>query len=119
MLVSNQSILSQFSSVAMASSILGPIVDLNLYRLGSISVTWTGTPVGSFVLQLSNEIQVGTTAVSDAGFDDIPGSTLSVSASGQQTWTFTLPYYARWFRLKYTATSGSGTITVCNVAFQR
>jgi len=118
MLVSNQSILARFSSVNMGSSILGPIIDLNLYRLGSISVTWIGTPTGTFVLQLSNEIQVGTTAVSDAGFDDVPGSSLSVTAAGQQTWTFTLPYYARWFRLKYTATSSTGTITVCNLAFQ-
>lgn len=115
MLASNYSILANFSSVAMASNILGPIVDLNLYQIGSISLTWTGSPVGTFVLQLSNEISVLGTAVSDAGFDDISGSSLSVTASGQQTWNFTLPYFARYFRVKWTATSGSGTITACNI----
>ena len=115
MLASNYSILGSFSSVAMASSILGPIVDSNINQIGSISLTWTGSPVGTFVLQVSNEISVNGVAVSDAGFDDIPGSSLSVTTAGQQTWTFTLPYFARYFRVKYTATSGSGTITACNI----
>jgi hypothetical protein len=111
----NRSILTKFSSVNLASSISSSAFDLHNYRLGSISITWTGTPVGVFKLQLSNEIATDPSTVSSASFDDIVGSSLSVSAAGQNTWVFTAPYYARFVRVVYTSMSGSGTLTVCNI----
>ena len=102
-------ILNQFSSVAMASSFYSPALRLDLVELGSISVDWTGTPVGTFTLEVSNEAVAE--SPSSGSFGTIGGSSLAVSAAGQQTWMFTSKYYARWIRLAWTSTSGSGTLT--------
>jgi len=115
-MVLNQNLLNLFSAVDLTSSIDGPILDISNVRMGSVSATWTGTPNGTFVLQTSNEITTGTALPSSGSFDDISGSSLAVTAAGQQTWVFNQPYYAKWFRIKYTATSGTGTITAASIA---
>jgi hypothetical protein len=113
-MVFSENLISQFSTVAMASSFVGPVSRLDSLRLGSLSMTWTGTPTGTLSLELSNEDVPS--SPSDASFDTISGSSLSIAgAAGQQTWNFNMAYYAKWFRVRWVATSGSGTLTAFNL----
>ena len=115
-MVLNQNILPLFSSVSLGAALLGPIIDASSVRIGSISIDWTGTPVGSFSLAVSNEITAAGALPSDASFDTIEGSTVAVSTDSQQTWIFTEEYYVKWMRIVWTYTSGTGTVTRASIA---
>lgn len=93
-------------ATAMASTINGPDINVNLYQDFSFHAKWTGTPTGSFKLQGSNDVGDSVT-----DWEDIPGSTLAVAgAAGTQMWNYTRSPF-RWVRIVYTATSGSGTLS--------
>lgn len=83
----------------------------------SIQIVFTGTPVGSFKLQMSNDdgrITQPTIQTQDFGvinYTDIADSNQAISAAGNHAYTVENAGY-RWVRLVYTPTSGSGTITV-------
>lgn len=95
-------------ATAMASTINGPDINVNLYQDFSFYAKWTGTPTGSFKLQGSNDVGDSVT-----DWEDIPGSTLAVAgAAGTQMWNYTRSQF-RWVRIVYTATSGSGTLSKC------
>lgn len=95
-------------ATAMASTINGPAININLYQDFSFFAKWSSTPTGTFKLQSSNDL--GDT-VTD--WEDIPGSSVAVAgAAGQQMWNYTRSQF-RWVRLVYTATSGSGTLSKC------
>jgi hypothetical protein len=90
-------------------------IDMNQIFGGSISAVFTGSPVGTLTLEISNDI----VAVSPAGGSNLAsavvnwstytGSSYSISAAGDYTYILPdTPY--RWLRLKYTKTSGTGTI---------
>ena len=95
-------------STAMASSINGPDINVNLYQDFSVMIKWTGTPTGTFKLQCSNDVGDSVT-----DWEDVPGSSLAVAgAAGQQVYNYTRAPF-RWVRLVWTASSGSGTFTKC------
>lgn len=82
----------------------------------SIQIFFTGSPNGSFRLQMSNDDgnpQASREEDRDYGivnWTDISDSAFTVSAAGDIAWDVQNAGY-RWVRVVYTAVSGSGTIT--------
>ena len=71
-------------------------------QIACIQAVWGGgTPVGTFVVQISND---GTY------YSDYTASVLPVSAAGDYFWSF--PVGFPWARLVYTKTSGLGSLYV-------
>lgn len=109
------------SAVSMGASVTSIGLDLNQQVLGSISAIFSGSPVGTFKLQISNDIvPVNPSATNPVGSDpagavvnwtDYTGSSQAISASGDFTWNL-LDIGYRWIRLVYTRSSGSGTLNV-------
>lgn len=95
-------------------------IDLNQTVLYSIEAVWTGTPVGSFNLEVSNDIvPINPSAGNPVGADPAglvvnwvtyTGSATAVSGAGNFLWNVLEAGY-RWVRVSYTAASGSGTAT--------
>ena len=96
-------------------------IDINQEFSWSIQVEWTGAPVGSFTIQVSNDIvpvapitgnPVGPDpAANVVNWSTYTGSTVVVSGSaGNWMYISQLGPY-RWVRLAYTATSGSGSMS--------
>jgi hypothetical protein len=80
-------------------------VEIQAAELVAIQVAYTGSPVGSLVLQGSNDQSVVTSLV-DTTYD----STIAVAAAGNSLWNLGnvgFPY----IRVLYTKTSGTGTIS--------
>jgi hypothetical protein len=73
----------------------------------SIQAVWTGTPSGSFTIQLSNDPTDNPSVVSN--WTDYTGSAFVVSAGGTYVWN--MQCAAKWFRLNYNFTSGTGSLT--------
>ena len=67
-----------------------------------IQAVWTGSPVGSIKVQAS---------LNDTNWSDVSDSSQAVSGAGSFLWSFALQAYS-FFRVVYTATSGSGTLNV-------
>lgn len=103
----------------MATSITGPATNINGMPAIGYDLTWTGSPVGTFDVQVSNSysqdpegnvINAGSWTVlphsSFQGTYPVPAGTpsngfLDIEAVG-----------SAWIRLVYNATSGSGNLTV-------
>lgn len=87
----------------------------------SYQAVLTGAPVGTLKLQMSNDRgnttnngQAASGSTTNAGvtnWTDITGSSFAVAAAGNWGWDYTLPGF-RWVRLVYTATSGTGSMSV-------
>jgi len=105
----------------MASSFKSTGVDLNQTVLYSIEAVFSGAPVGSFNLEVSNDIvPVDPSNTNPVGPDPAgnvvnwvtyTGSSTAVSGSGNFLWNVLEAGY-RWVRVSYTATSGSGSCTI-------
>lgn len=95
-------------------------VDVNQLAIGSISAVWTGTPVGTLSLEVSNDyVSVGSgpnnaqtnQSVNVTTWSDYTNSHQAVSGPGNFTWNLNYLGF-RWIRLTYTPASGTGSITV-------
>lgn len=79
----------------------------------AIQVVFTGSPVGTFKLQISND--AGDSRHDGGGsvtnWTDLSSSSVSISAAGDLMFVAQSAGY-RWVRVVYTKTSGTGTITV-------
>lgn len=110
-ILSNASMLSNINSIG---------IDVSQMALASIQAEWTGAPVGSFKLQISNDILPPAPSTSNPvgpdpaanvrNWSDYTNSTTAVSGSGNFTWNMVYVGY-RWVRLVYTATSGTGSVS--------
>lgn len=83
----------------------------------SIQVVFTGTPVGVFKLQASDDQGQPDGGTGTAGlatgvtnWTDIADSSQSISAAGDMTWNYANAGF-RFVRVVYTRTSGTGTVT--------
>lgn len=90
-------------------------IDMNQIFGGSISAVFTGSPVGTLTLEISNDI-VATPVAGGANlasavntWTTYTGSSYAISAAGDFTYVLADTNY-RWLRMKYTKTSGTGTI---------
>lgn len=100
----------------MSGSLTSIGIDLQQLVLGSVQAVWSGgsSPVGDLTLEVSNDIvqvSLGTNpAANVSNWITYTGSTQSVSGNtGSAMYNITDMGY-RWLRLKYTRTSGSGTL---------
>lgn len=106
---------------AMATSFKSIGIDLNQVILYSIEAVFTGAPVGSLNLEVSNDIvPVASSNSNPVGADPAAnvvnwvtytGSSTAVSGSGNFLWNVLEAGY-RWVRVSYTATSGSGSCSI-------
>jgi hypothetical protein len=76
----------------------------------SITASYTGSPTGTLDLQVSNENSpIG--SISEGSWEDVSLSADAVSSAGNTTWNIPGAYF-RWARIKYTRTSGTGSLDV-------
>jgi hypothetical protein len=109
------------TNVAMATGTVNSIgIEINQLYSWSIQAEWTGSPVGTFTIQVSNDIVPLAPSTSNPVGPDPAAlvtnwSTYTGSAvvtggsSGNWTWISGLAAY-KWVRLSYTGTSGTGTV---------
>lgn len=88
------------------------------YMLGfCMQVIYTGAPVGSLILQVSNDVPSPMDAnFQYAGFvptnwTTLPTTTTAISAAGSTIFNFDGQYY-RYVRANYVPSSGSGSLTI-------
>jgi hypothetical protein len=110
-------------SSSMAGSFNGPPTNINGIPGISYDLAWTGTPVGTFQVQVSNTYaQAPNGTVTNAGnWTTLPSSaftgTYPVPAGAPGNgFLDVVGTEAAWVRLQYTATSGAGTLTVLAAA---
>lgn len=87
----------------MASSITSSACDLTYYDGFAIQAVYTGSPSGTFKIQVSADAGACTT------FSDYTNSSQTISAAGDYIWIVNSSAY-HCARLVYTLTSGSGTL---------
>lgn len=90
--------------------------DLNQIIMFSVQAVFTGTPVGTLKLQISDDIvnqapQGSDPAANVQNWSDYSGSEVAVSAAGNWTWIVSDASY-RWMRVVYVRTSGTGSVTI-------
>jgi hypothetical protein len=91
------------------ASIVSDPIGLDHQVMGAVQAVFTGSPVGTLTLEatLFNYKSTTVTAV----WTTITGSSVAVTAAGDEMYNLTqLPYKA--VRLRYTKTSGTGTLNV-------
>lgn len=93
-------------------------LDLQQVPLASIHAVFTGSPVGTLTLEVSNDkvaaVNGSNQATNVTTWTTYTGSSQSISASGDFLYNLLSTGY-RWIRLKYTRTSGTGSLTVTSV----
>lgn len=101
------------TAVSMAASANSIVIELKQECLYAIQAVWTGSPVGDFTVETSCDagpINPATGQPTITNWTLYTGSTL---AAGGSTGSFVWRIRGapdRWARLKYTRTSGSGTV---------
>lgn len=111
------------NAVSMAASINGPATIINLIPGISYDIVWTGSPVGTFSVQVSNTYsQSASGAVASAGsWSDLPpaafvGTLPAPAGSAGNGFIDVVGTEAYAVRLVYTRTSGTGSLTVVAAA---
>ena len=72
---------------------------------------FTGAPAGNFKLQASADVGIQPAGTAITNWTDYTGSAVSITAAGDYAWDVTTTS-ARWMRLVYVPSSGSGTLNV-------
>jgi hypothetical protein len=91
------------SAADMSSNVTSNAVEIQGISNVSLSAVYTGSPVGSVKLQAS--VDAG------ANWSDVASSSFSISSAGVFIWNYA-PCAVPLLRVVYTATSGSGALTV-------
>lgn len=86
----------------MSGNITSNAQQLNQMALSAIQAYWTGSPVGTLKLQISND---------NANWTDYTGSSTSVSGAGNFVWNLVYAGFP-WVRVVYTFSSGTGSLSV-------
>jgi len=95
----------------MSSSFVSPPLMLDQVFGYSFQAVFTGSPVGTFKIQCSNDDVKLASQVSN--WSDIGSSSKSIVSAGDIFWNIDNAFY-KWTRIVYTAAAGSGN---CNVTF--
>lgn len=81
----------------------------------SIQAVWTGAPVGSFIIQISNDVCAvepgDNPSANVVNWTTYTNSTVAVSGAGDFLWNSPPNAGYRWVRLFYTKSSGTGSVT--------
>lgn len=112
----NASIFSRFDAIKVVSagdmstsSINSTAVDLDAYIGFSCQAVFSGSPVGTLKLQISDDILSDCASVTN--WSDYTNSSYSLSAAGNYSWNVAQAFY-RCMRVVYTKSSGTGTLNV-------
>lgn len=107
------------NAVSMASSITSMPTSINRIPGISYDIVWTGTPTGTFSIQVSNTYSqdANGNVVTAGNWTSIPsdafsGTYPSAEGSAGNGFIDVVGTEAAWVRLVYTAVSGSGNLTV-------
>ena len=106
------------NGVSMATSITSPATIIQRLPGISYSLVWTGTPVGTFTVEVSNDYSQGPNGVLNAGnWTALPTSafvgTYPVPAgSASNGFLDVVGTEAYAVRIVYTASSGAGNLTI-------
>jgi hypothetical protein len=98
-------------SASMTQSLVSDAVDLRESTGFSVQLVYTGSPVGTFTLEASND-KLNATPTTWVTVDN---SSTAIAASGNFMINMEKSYFG-WVRVKYTFTSGTGTIAVKIIA---
>lgn len=107
------------TNVSLAADAVSLPIPMEQEYMTSVQAVWTGAPVGDFTIETSCDLGVvnpATGAITGLNnWSTYTGSSLAAGGgAGDFTWRInSVP--DRWVRLKYTSSSGSGTV---NVRFQ-
>ncbi len=111
------------NGVSMATTITGPATIIQRLPGISYDIVWTGTPTGTFAVQVSNTVVLGPNgAVAVAGsWNTLPTAFFSgtypvPSGSSGKGFLDVVGTEAYAVRLVYTAVSGAGNLTVVAAA---
>jgi len=102
-----------FTNAAMTGNLASKPVDSALYGLVSIQAIWTGSPVGNFFIETSNDVGVLNPDGSVGGLVNWTTYTGSLLVAGgvAGNWFWHIEDAGfKWVRLSYAFTSGSGTL---------
>lgn len=91
------------SGQSMAASFESDPISVLPFIGYSISCVFTGSPVGTLKIQVSNDTEDAPT-----NWDDLDDSSVSISAAGSETYIVAEVEYS-FIKLVYTRSSGSGT----------
>ncbi len=102
-----------WNSLTMSGNLTTNAIPLNHIYGFSIQVVWSGgTAIGAFTVQASNDItNVGANVLN---WETVANSSIAASGSGSAFYNYNGAFY-KWFRIVYTYTSGTGTITATNI----
>lgn len=113
--MSNQQrpVIALFSSGNMSSNLTSPVIDVRSNDNIGIELVWTGVPVGTFSVQVSEDYQQN-----DSGGVVLAGdwitlsleNPISANGSADSAYIDINQLAAPWLRVVYTATSGSGSL---------
>lgn len=100
------------TNVNAASSFQTSGILLEQNRGFSIQAVFSGSPVGTVKLQVSNDLGGDTPVVN---WNDVASSNFAVSGAGVFDWNVS-PFHFRWISVAYVSTSGTGS---CTCVFNR
>lgn len=103
------------TAVSMGASATSNAIQLDQEMMYSVQAVWTGSPVGDFTLEICDDAgtQVDPSTGQPTGLVNWCTYTGSTVAAGGDVGKFVWNIWsapARWFRLVYTRTSGTGTV---------
>lgn len=96
-----------FEDVDMSVSFFSPVIDLIRFRGYFVQVVTTGSPVGILYMYASNDPTLETAT----NWHVIPYSTMTVNGADVHQYNQS-EMYARFVKVGYTRTSGSGTCSI-------
>lgn len=100
---------------SLGASLTSNGIDLNQIVLASIQAVWTGGTVdGAFTIEVSNDsVKIDPTVTNQAAnvvnWTTYTGSSVTAAGAGDFAWLISDIGF-RWVRLKFTRTSGTGTL---------
>ncbi len=107
------------SGTDMTSNITSEAIWLGHIAYYSIQLVFTGTPNGSFKLQVSNDIGANDLSLASASitnWTDLAGSSTTVSASGDLMFNANNAGY-RWVRVVWTNSTSANPSTITSARF--
>lgn len=101
--------ITNFVNGSMGASITSPEISVYQTYGWSAQFVFTGSPVGTLKVQVSDDPYQSEGNVTPTNWTDLADSSQSISAAGDITYNVNLAFY-NWIRFVYTRGSGTGTI---------
>lgn len=100
----------------LSGDLASSIMDIRHLYVGAIHLIWTGSPVGDFTVEASAKKVSKSSDLADADFETVADSTQAAGGgAGSHVYNLTDLGY-RWLRLKFTSTSGTGSLDAWAIA---